>query len=68
MYRPDVTVVVPLGVKQLLLDSISNINAERVHEMDWWDSKIFSDGIEVVCTPAQHNSGEPVPVYRSVAL
>lgn len=68
MYSPDVTVVVPLGVKQLLLDSISDINAEHVHEMDWWDSKLFSDGIEMVCTPAQHNSGKFLAVSRSIAL
>ncbi|KAF9463963.1 beta-lactamase superfamily domain-containing protein [Collybia nuda] len=57
VYHSDVTVLVPLGVKQIFLDSVPKVNTEHVHEMDWWDTMVFLDGIEVVCTPAQHNSG-----------
>ncbi|KIY65423.1 Metallo-hydrolase/oxidoreductase [Cylindrobasidium torrendii FP15055 ss-10] len=52
--------LVPLGIKQLILESIPIVSADRVHEMDWWDSKTFPNGVEVVCTPAQHNSGRGV--------
>ncbi|GAB1315587.1 Protein-lysine N-methyltransferase efm4 [Madurella fahalii] len=61
--RATVRFFVPLGNKQWLLDW--GIPADRVAEMDWWDSVELTHptnpptsktSIKVWCTPAQHNS------------
>ncbi|KAF9052416.1 Metallo-hydrolase/oxidoreductase [Hymenopellis radicata] len=64
VYRPTMTILVPLGVKQIFLDTVPNINADGVHEMDWWDVRSFPDGVQVICTPAQHNSGRGIHDQR----
>lgn len=33
------------------------VPAEKIVEFDWWESKIFEPGLEVVATPARHFSG-----------
>ena len=55
--RP-LTFLVPLGVKSLLVST--GIDANRVVELDWWDSSAFPIGageVTFTCTPTQHNSG-----------
>ncbi|KAK4043329.1 beta-lactamase superfamily domain-containing protein [Parachaetomium inaequale] len=62
--RDSVRFFVPLGNKKLLLEW--GIPADRVTEMDWWDSAELtlpsssatasSRTLKVWCTPAQHNS------------
>ncbi|KAF7981423.1 hypothetical protein HWV62_33413 [Athelia sp. TMB] len=55
--RP-LTFLVPLGVKSLLVST--GIDANRVVELDWWESSAFPIGVGKVtftCTPTQHNSG-----------
>jgi len=51
--------LVPLGNKQWFVDS--GISADRVSEMDWWDSIHLShpdtQTLKITCTPAQHGSG-----------
>jgi len=44
----------PLGVANHLVEW--GIEREKIHELNWWDSIDF-DGIELVCSPAQHFSG-----------
>ena len=46
--------IVPLGVKNHLTGW--EIAAERITEMDWWETTIFSE-ITFIATPAQHFSG-----------
>lgn len=44
--------IVPLGDRDLLKDH----GIQNVFEMDWWDKKLFSAGVEVQMTPSQHFS------------
>ncbi|KAF9535722.1 beta-lactamase superfamily domain-containing protein [Crepidotus variabilis] len=56
---PEVRFLVPLRVKQTIVDELSILEEGRVTEMDWWD--VFqSKGLEFICTPAQHNSGRGI--------
>jgi L-ascorbate metabolism protein UlaG (beta-lactamase superfamily) len=51
----DVPFVVPLGLGSHL--SYWGIPEERIFELDWWQKKVFKNGLELVCTPARHFSG-----------
>ncbi|KAK3394959.1 beta-lactamase superfamily domain-containing protein [Podospora didyma] len=63
--EPTVHFFVPLGNKQLFIDS--GLPAERVSELDWWDSAQIAaplnapntktTSLKIWCTPAQHSSG-----------
>ena len=46
--------IVPLGVKNHLTGW--GIDAERVTEMDWWETAVFPE-VTFIATPAQHFSG-----------
>lgn len=46
--------IVPLGLSSYLTGW--GIDGERIREFDWWETAEM-DGIEFVCTPAQHFSG-----------
>jgi len=46
--------LVPLGVRQQLIDW--GVNPSRVREHDWWSSTVV-DSVRFVATPAQHFSG-----------
>ena len=61
--------VVPLGNRDWFLGMNLGIGEDRVTELDWWDEAWLDQGAEpgavertetlrVVCTPAQHGSGE----------
>ena len=50
----DTSFVVPLGVGSHLKNW--GVDKTKIIEMDWWDQKII-DGINFICTPAQHFSG-----------
>ncbi|KAF2705323.1 Metallo-hydrolase/oxidoreductase [Pleomassaria siparia CBS 279.74] len=54
-------IFVGLGLKAVLVGLGVGIEAEQVTELDWWDGvKMEKDGlgsVELVCTPAQHQSG-----------
>jgi L-ascorbate metabolism protein UlaG (beta-lactamase superfamily) len=50
--RDNIDIVVPLGMKTHL----KTLGYRKIHEMDWWDSKVIR-GIRVVCYPVQHFSG-----------
>ena len=52
MFGDSVLWYVPLGLKAWFLNR--GISAERVIELDWWESHRFSDRVEVTMTPAQH--------------
>ncbi|MFT5504196.1 MAG: N-acyl-phosphatidylethanolamine-hydrolyzing phospholipase D [Gammaproteobacteria bacterium] len=43
---------VPLGMKNWFLDR--GIAADRVIEMDWWESQTFSEAVEITFTPNEH--------------
>jgi len=43
---------VPLGLKAWFVER--GISAERVVELDWWQSQRFDDRVQVTFTPAQH--------------
>ncbi len=43
---------VPLGLKAWFVDR--GISAERVVELDWWQSHRFNEQVEITFTPAQH--------------
>ncbi|MEO1335201.1 MAG: MBL fold metallo-hydrolase [Myxococcota bacterium] len=45
--------LVPLGVREWFEDR----GIERVVELDWWDTFKFSERVDMVFCPAQHNSG-----------
>lgn len=49
-----VTFYVPLGVGKHLIKW--GVCADNIVEFDWWDSVHYA-GIELICTPANHNSG-----------
>ncbi|KAI5118427.1 hypothetical protein M0805_005511 [Coniferiporia weirii] len=63
---PNVTFLVPLGVKYLLTSS--GISGDQVHELDWWDevslpaagSGVAAPTLSFTCVPAQHTSGRSV--------
>ena len=46
--------ITPLGVISHLKEW--GISEDRLTELDWWDS-VMVDGLQIVCTPAQHFSG-----------
>ncbi|ELH0900838.1 TPA: MBL fold metallo-hydrolase [Vibrio cholerae] len=50
----SVTFYVPLGVGQHLIRW--GVSPERIIEFDWWE-QIKREGVEFICTPANHNSG-----------
>lgn len=52
MFGDSVLWYVPLGLKTWFLNR--GISAERVIELDWWDSHRFNEQVEVTMTPAQH--------------
>jgi N-acyl-phosphatidylethanolamine-hydrolysing phospholipase D len=43
---------VPLGLKAWFVDR--GISAERVVELDWWQSSRYDDRVDITFTPAQH--------------
>lgn len=45
--------LVPLGLKKWL----EKRGITRVHEYNWWQSKAFSENIQITSVPAQHFSG-----------
>lgn len=47
--------VVPLGVGAHLRHW--NVPAEKITELDWWQSKPIADSIQLTATPARHFSG-----------
>ncbi|EHK6461313.1 MBL fold metallo-hydrolase, partial [Vibrio parahaemolyticus] len=49
-----VTFYVPLGVGKHLITW--GVCADNIVEFDWWDNVHYA-GIELICTPANHNSG-----------
>ena len=46
--------ITPLGVTSHMKEW--GIEEDRLTEMDWWESKNI-EGLEIICTPAQHFSG-----------
>jgi len=52
MFGDSVFWYVPLGLKDWFLER--GVSAERVVELDWWQSHRFNDRVEVTMTPAQH--------------
>jgi N-acyl-phosphatidylethanolamine-hydrolysing phospholipase D len=52
MFGDSVMWYVPLGLKRWFLGR--GISAERVIELDWWQSHRFNARVEVTMTPAQH--------------
>ena len=50
--------VMPLGVSARLI--AWGIDAEKIVELDWWESYTHDDGLEIVATPSQHFSGRGV--------
>jgi L-ascorbate metabolism protein UlaG (beta-lactamase superfamily) len=50
----SVTFYVPLGVGKHLLKW--GVYADNIVEFDWWESVQYAN-IELICTPANHNSG-----------
>lgn len=54
MAMRDTRFVVPLGVGDLLQDT--GIPAERIVELDWWESTRIGD-VTITATPARHASG-----------
>jgi len=52
LFGNSVTWYVPLGLKAWFLDR--GIDAERVVELDWWESHRYDGRVEVTLTPAQH--------------
>jgi len=51
--RFDPVIYTPLGVGLFLKKK----GIENFKEMDWWDELTTSNGLKLVCTPAQHFSG-----------
>lgn len=54
--------IVPLGLGNHLIKW--GVSKKKIIEFNWWDSKVF-DGINFICTPAQHFSGRKFNNYRS---
>lgn len=52
MFGDSVLWYVPLGLRRWFLDR--GISAERVIELDWWQSHRFNARVKVTMTPAQH--------------
>jgi N-acyl-phosphatidylethanolamine-hydrolysing phospholipase D len=52
MFGDSVLWYVPLGLKNWFQKR--GISADRVVELDWWQSHHFNDRVEVTMTPAQH--------------
>ena len=52
MFGDSVLWYVPLGLKAWFLNR--GVSAERVVELDWWDSHRFNQRVEVTLTPAEH--------------
>ncbi len=52
MFGDAVLWYVPLGLKAWFLER--GISAERIIELDWWESHRYNDQVEVTMTPAQH--------------
>lgn len=52
MFGDSVQWYVPLGLRTWFIDM--GISAERVVELDWWESHRYNDRVEVTFTPAQH--------------
>ncbi len=52
MFGDSVLWYVPLGLKTWFIDR--GISAERVVELDWWESHRYNERVEVTLTPAQH--------------
>lgn len=48
---------VPLGVGVHL--EAWDVPTEKIHELDWWQDETM-DGLQFVCTPAQHFSGRKI--------
>lgn len=60
LHSARIRFVVPLKNKRCFTDW--GIDADRVEELDWWESVTLSAGesdarVEITCTPAQHGSG-----------
>jgi N-acyl-phosphatidylethanolamine-hydrolysing phospholipase D len=67
----DVRYLVGLGLKSVLVGLGVGIKPEQVTELDWWDSTTVSQegfgSVEIVCTPAQHQSGRsPWTFWKSL--
>ena len=54
--------IVPLGLGNHLIKW--GVSKKKIIEFNWWDSKVF-DGINFICTPAQHFSGRKFNNDRS---
>lgn len=52
LFGDSVLWYVPLGLKVWFIDR--GISADRVIELDWWQSDQFNDDVEVTFTPAEH--------------
>ena len=52
MFADSVLWYVPLGLKTWFLDR--GVSAERVVELDWWQSHQFNDRVNVTFTPVEH--------------
>eukprot|EP00698_Gefionella_okellyi_P005715 TRINITY_DN1517_c0_g1_i1.p1 TRINITY_DN1517_c0_g1~~TRINITY_DN1517_c0_g1_i1.p1 ORF type:complete len:297 (-),score=27.32 TRINITY_DN1517_c0_g1_i1:33-923(-) len=55
---------VPLGLGKWF----AGYNISNVHEMDWWEEKTVANGLQVVCTPAQHWSQRTPGFDRNATL
>ncbi len=53
---PDITWIVPLGVKKWFLRHLVRVKKELVVELNWWERVTF-DTVNVTAVPAQHFSG-----------
>lgn len=53
---------VPLGLGALLQQW--GIAAERIQELDWWQSLVLADGLMLTAVPARHNSGRSLWDYN----
>jgi N-acyl-phosphatidylethanolamine-hydrolysing phospholipase D len=53
---PNITWVVPLGVKKWFTRHLPQIRREKIIELKWWD-ELTLDGFSVMGVPAQHFSG-----------
>ena len=60
----EVHFFVPLGIASHL--ESWGIKKTSIQELDWWESTLW-EGIEIVCTPAQHFSGR-VSTYENKTL
>jgi N-acyl-phosphatidylethanolamine-hydrolysing phospholipase D len=67
----DLKFLVGLGLRSTLVGLGVGITSEQVTEMDWWDGiRVSKEGlgsVELVCTPAQHQSGRsPWSFWKSL--